>query len=130
MTMPPKRRPDQVIVHRIELQTKEREALEIVAVTSSIRNVGQGIGSVLAPFGDALAIIVGAIVAKEGAEYLWGKASDFFEKTTRSLEEMMMEAWEKSDTNETFEEFTESRKKPKIKWFSGWGYWRKLLGYE
>lgn len=126
----PKAKATQVITHRIEFQTKEREALEMVAVSASIRNVGQGIGSILTPFGDALAIIVGAIVAKEGAEYLWSKGADFFEKTTRSLEEIQMEAWQESDSTETFEEFQESRKEPKIVWFSGWGYWRKLLGYE
>lgn len=126
----PKRKPDQVIVHRIELQEHERDALDMIAATTSVRNLGQGVGAVLAPFGDALALVVGAIIAKEGAEYLWSKGTDFFERTTRSLEEIQMEAWLNSNSTESFEEFQESRKKPKIVWFSGWDYWRNLLGLD
>jgi len=36
----PKAKPTQVIVHRIELQEKEREFLETLQATQSIKNVG------------------------------------------------------------------------------------------
>ena len=36
----PKAKPTQVIVHRIELQEKEREFLETLQVTQSIKNIG------------------------------------------------------------------------------------------
>jgi len=126
----PKAKSTSVETLRIEFQTKEREALDMIAASTTVRNIGQGIGAILTPFTDAISIVVGAIVAKEGAEYLWDKGAGFLERTTRSLEEIQMEAWTESDSTETFEEFQESRKKPKIVWFSGWGYWRNLLGYE
>jgi len=39
----PKRKPDEVIVHRIEFQQKEREALEMAAASYSFRNVASPI---------------------------------------------------------------------------------------
>ena len=46
----PKRKPDQVIVHRIEMQTKEREALEMVAASVTARNVTQSVENLITPF--------------------------------------------------------------------------------
>ncbi len=39
----PKRKPDEVIVHRIELQQTEREALEMAAASYSFRNIANPI---------------------------------------------------------------------------------------
>lgn len=62
----PKAKPDQVIVHRIELQKSEREALEAALagkfVTNGIQAAGSvlsGIGNMLAPFG----VVFGALAA-------------------------------------------------------------------
>jgi len=128
--MSPKAKATSVETLRIEFQTKERESLEMVAASTTVRNIGQGIGAILTPFTDAISIVVGAIIAKEGAEYLWDKGAGFLERTTRSIEEIQMEAWANSESTLTFEEYQQSVKKPKIVWFSGWGYWRNLLGYE
>ena len=42
----PKAKPTQVIVHRIELQEKEREMLETYATTQALKNVGIAAGVV------------------------------------------------------------------------------------
>ena len=69
----PKAKADQVIVHRIELQQTERDALEMIAASITARNVSQSINNVITPFtqasvaGVAFAIsILGAFgIAKE-----------------------------------------------------------------
>ena len=69
----PKAKADQVIVHRIELQETERDALEMIAASITARNVSTSINNVITPFtqasvaGIAFAIsILGAFgVAKE-----------------------------------------------------------------
>ena len=45
----PKAKPTQVIVHRIELQEKEREMLETLVVTKAASNVALGINNVTMP---------------------------------------------------------------------------------
>ena len=45
----PKSKPDQVIVHRLELQDHERESLDLLIGTLAVRNVTQGAGALLAP---------------------------------------------------------------------------------
>ena len=58
--MPPKRRPDQVIVHRIEFQEKEREALDMVAASITARNVTASVGNLITPVLSASAAGVAA----------------------------------------------------------------------
>jgi hypothetical protein len=75
----PKSKPDQVIVHRLELQEHEREALDMVAASTVVRNVGEGVGAVLKPMASlslaSLGAILGALtvteVTKEGG--IWDK---------------------------------------------------------
>jgi hypothetical protein len=75
----PKSKPDQVIVHRLELQEHEREALDMVAASAVVRNVGEGVGAVLKPIASlslaSLGAILGALtvteVTKEGG--IWDK---------------------------------------------------------
>ena len=45
----PKRKPDQVIVHRIELQDSERDSLDMWVASRSFANIGEGVGAVLKP---------------------------------------------------------------------------------
>jgi len=83
----PKRKPDQVIVHRIELQTKEREALEMVAASTVVRNVGEGVGAVMTPLTRlsiaSLGTILGALTVAEvmdpesGLRRGWDKLTGF-----------------------------------------------------
>lgn len=65
----PKAKPDQVIVHRIELQEHEREALDMVAASTVVRNVGEGVGAVLKPLASlsiaSLGAILGALTVAE-----------------------------------------------------------------
>jgi hypothetical protein len=49
----PKAKADQVIVHRIELQETERDALEMIAASITARNVSQSINNVITPFTQA-----------------------------------------------------------------------------
>ena len=46
----PKAKPTQVIVHRIELQEKEREFLEALQTTQSIKNIGFAAAGASVPF--------------------------------------------------------------------------------
>jgi hypothetical protein len=39
-----------VIVHRIELQEKERESLDMIAASMAVKNIGSGVGSIIDPF--------------------------------------------------------------------------------
>ena len=48
--MSPKAKPHKVVVHRIEFQEHEREALDMLAASMAFKNVGAGVGSVLDPF--------------------------------------------------------------------------------
>ena len=65
----PKAKPDQVIVHRIELQETEREALDTLVASNAVRNVGAAVGSIINP-------ILGASVAGLVA---WGATMAFME---------------------------------------------------
>lgn len=46
----PKAKPDKIVVHRIELQQTEREALEMMAASYAARNVTQSVSNLLSPF--------------------------------------------------------------------------------
>lgn len=66
----PKARPDGLQAIRFELQDHERDTLNMIAASTSFRNVGQGIGAILDPILDNLVAILGFIIAKEGIEWL------------------------------------------------------------
>ena len=66
--MCPKAKADQVIVHRIELQETERDALEMFIASNAAKNVGDGLGSIISAFTQAT--IPGTI--------LWGSIIAFF----------------------------------------------------
>jgi hypothetical protein len=63
-----KSRPDQVVVHRIELQQHERESLDTFLIGKTVTNGVTAVGALLAPFGQALGAIAAAWIAKEGIE--------------------------------------------------------------
>lgn len=74
--MSPKRRPDKVIVHRIELQEHEREALDALIAANTVRNVAGAVGSVGGAVGSVITPILGASVAGLVA---WGATMAFIE---------------------------------------------------
>lgn len=62
----PKKAADKCVIHRIELQDTEREALNLFVASSAARNIGQGVGSVIDPFlsmTPASAIAFGGVIA-------------------------------------------------------------------
>jgi hypothetical protein len=67
----PKSKPDQVIVHRIELQQSERELLEQFVAASSVNRVANGLGSLISSVsrssvaGSALLIGIAGAIAIE-----------------------------------------------------------------
>lgn len=64
----PKPRADKVVVHRLDLQPSLKESLDTFLIGRTVTNGMQGIGAMLAPFGPALSVLVGAWIAKEGVE--------------------------------------------------------------
>ena len=69
----PKAKPSQVIVHRIELQQSERDAMEaalagrfLTNAVGSLGSVLSGFGAFLTPFSGAIAAIATAIIAEKG----------------------------------------------------------------
>ena len=64
----PKAKADQVITHRIEFQQTERDALEMVAASMAVKNIGDGLGSFVSGF--TRATIPGTILWGSVAAYL------------------------------------------------------------
>lgn len=70
--MMPKAKPDQVIVHRLELQETEREILSDLATSMMVKNIGEGVGSFVKPFTQAT--VWGVAWAGSIAAALWLEA--------------------------------------------------------
>ena len=58
----PIRKPDNVIEHRITLGKVERDALDMVAASTVVRNVGEGVGAVLKPLANLSIASLGTIL--------------------------------------------------------------------
>lgn len=94
----PKAKPDEVVVHRIELQTTEREMLEAVSLSLAVKNIGEGLGAALSPltqctaFGAATAgMIVEALLFTQGKgliQTLFGIGESIGEKTYDSASDI------------------------------------------
>ena len=63
----PKAKSDQVITHRIELQSPERELLETAilanAASKSLQGIATGLGTAIAGLGQMIAPAMGALAA-------------------------------------------------------------------
>ena len=82
----PKAKPDQVIVHRIELQEKERELIEPLIKAKEIEQVGKTVTSVIT----AGALGVGVYVAWWTTDAMFGwmnKARDKLDEMAQRLKE-------------------------------------------
>ena len=84
----PKAKPTQVIVHRIELQQTERDAMEaalagrfVTTAVSAPGSVLTGMGNFLAPFGGVLTAIAGLWIAEKGATALIDAVGTTIENT-------------------------------------------------
>jgi hypothetical protein len=80
----PARNPDQLHGIRIELQKTEREALETYLMSNSFKNVGEGIGAIAKPILDNLTVIMAAIIAHEGFQWIENKASEWQDNYTEN----------------------------------------------
>lgn len=90
----PKKPVDSLQGFRIELNEKERDALALVSTSMAIRNVGQGVGAVAKPVLDNLAVIIAAIVAMEGADFLENKVAQWSENRVNNQRQYELDAYE------------------------------------
>jgi len=77
--MCPKLKPSEIKLHRLELQQTERDALEMVAASMTVRNLGEGVGSIISPFLKMSAtsgILIGSILTAIAAKAAADKALD------------------------------------------------------
>jgi hypothetical protein len=82
----PKAKPTQVIVHRIELQQSERDAMEAALAGQFVTNAVSAAGSVLSGIGTALVPFAGVLTAI-GAAYIAEKGiSEVIEKVKEAQE--------------------------------------------
>ena len=101
----PKAKPDLVIVHRIELQQSERDAMEAALAGRFVTNGISAVGSVLGGLGAALVPFSGAITALAA---LW-IAERTFEEVVESVKEVkeagedIVEWVSPSKTQQTFQ---------------------------
>ena len=103
----PKARPTQVIVHRIELQEKERDLLEAAVAGKVVRDV-------------ALPVAAGAgvYVAYKAAKAAYGWTEDILDKI--NIKENVGEQWESIKAGE-------GDKHTNIFGLPGWGIWPGVL---
>lgn len=80
----PKAKPDRVVVHRIELQEKERELLEAMAMTHAVKNVA-------VPVTVAVGVGVGGYVAYKAAKAAYGWTEDIVGDMKDLVRENLME---------------------------------------
>ena len=104
----PKSKPTQVIVHRIELQEKEREMMEVLVAGKTAKNI-------LEP-----AIAVGGVwVAYKSAKALHGWGEDWYDRVSDRL----------AILNDKDESATESAKADGQPWWKAF-YIPYILGFE
>jgi hypothetical protein len=78
---------------RIELQETERHALETYLMSSSVKNVGEGIGAIAKPILDNLTVIMAALIAREGFQWLEDKAAQWQEDYTENRIKYLSESY-------------------------------------
>ena len=76
----PKAKPTQVIVHRIELQEKEREMLETLVISKAASNVAFGINNMLAPVVAGFGAYTAYMAAKATHGFVDDEVTPFMKK--------------------------------------------------
>jgi len=102
---------DQTIGIRIELQKHEREQLETLVNARALGDVLNGVGAVIAPFGDVLSVIIAAIIAKEGAEWLGEKLNEERVRRKTANDERFRNEYLDSGSELGYDEWLAERKK-------------------
>ena len=80
----PKAKPDRVVVHRIELQEKEREMLEQVAMARTVRDV-------MVPVAGATAVGLFGYVGYKAARGVFGWTEDAFDDLKEMVDDGILE---------------------------------------
>lgn len=80
----PKAKPDQVVVHRIELQEKEREMLEAVAMAHTARNI-------VVPAALSVGVGVAGYVGYKAAKAAYGWTEDIVDDMKEIVQDHIME---------------------------------------
>jgi len=102
---------DQTIGIRLELQKHEREQLETLVNARALGDVLNGVGAVIAPFGDVLSVIIAAIIAKEGAEWLGEKLNEERVRRKTANDERFRNEYLDSGSELGYDEWLAERKK-------------------
>lgn len=100
-----KAKADQTIGIRIELQKHERDQLETLVVSRAVGNVLTGAGAVLAPFGEVLSVVLGAWIAKEGAEAAAGQFKGWWKGVRDREETKLLEQYGREQPDESYDEW-------------------------
>jgi len=93
----PKAKSDQVITHRIELQSTERELLETAilanAASKSLQGIATGLGTAIAGLGQMIAPAMGALAAWYIADKTFDEIREIGERQKREAEEDLIESY-------------------------------------
>ena len=100
----PKAKPDQVIVHRIELQETERATLEAALAGRFVTNAVSGAGAVLSGIGSALAPFAGAISAM-AALWIAGRTFEEISESIKETKEAAEDYWSWVSPSKTLETY-------------------------
>ena len=114
---PPKKKTDSLIGYRLELQDKERDALELIAASTAVKNVGEGVGAVIAPFGKVLSAVLAAWIAKEGVEVALTQWEGIQKEAQARFETQKKQAYIDSGSEETYEEWSSSGAPARASWW-------------
>lgn len=117
---------DQTIGIRLELQKHEREQLETLVNARALGDVLNGVGAVIAPFGDVLSVIIAAVIAKEGAEWLGEKLNDERVRRKTANDERFRNEYLDSGSELGYDEWLAERKKKGD--YRRWQMAQNLLG--
>lgn len=124
---------DELHGFRLELNNTEREALELLVTSNAVKNVGVGVGAVMKPVLDNLTVILAAVVAKEGFDFVSNKVDNWSRNAVDKKREYELSAYEayvkntKDDPIMTEEEYTENVTKKSYDYRAA-DWWQRNVG--
>jgi len=103
--------PDQVVSVRLEMQSFEREQLETLVTAQAVGNVLTGVGAVIAPFGKVLSVVLAAVIAKEGADWIVNNLNAARVKNKTENDQRFRKEYLDSGSDLGYDEWLAERKK-------------------